>query len=372
MLVLARKYRPKKLSDMIGQPAIVQTLTNAIKNNRLHHAYLFTGAYGCGKSSFSRIVAASENCGVSPGLAPCGTCHVCKAVFEGTHIDIQEIDAASNAGKVDQIRKLKSMANYGCIDGAKTKYYIIDECHAMSQDAAEATLKILEEPPVGLRFVLCTTEIQKMRPTIVSRCQVHEVKKIFWRVLADHLENVCKQEKIAYDQDAIVTCAKLSQGSVRNALQNLDKVISYAGSGNQLKSEHANAVFSVASEVIYYDLMDQIIGDGNKPDATKAYKMVQSLVMAGTSFQMICDSIGECLRNILVGCTSKAAADLIYVSEECKGRLKDQLKRCEKKVVSVMESVAKLADARIAVEYGMSPEFALQTWIINSIFLFQK
>ena len=128
MLVFARKYRPKRLSEVIGQPSIVQTLTNALTRNHLHHAYLFVGKFGCGKTSTARILAASENCKTSPGVEPCGSCDVCTGVFAGVHSDIVEIDAASDAGKVDQIRELKHSAAYSPIDGAKTKYYIVDEC----------------------------------------------------------------------------------------------------------------------------------------------------------------------------------------------------------------------------------------------------
>ena len=161
-MVFARKYRPKILADLVGQSSVVQTLTNALTRKKLHHAYLFVGKFGCGKTSTARILAASENCVQSPGLTPCGDCEVCKAVFTGSHTDILEIDAASGAGKVDQIRDLKHSAVYSPIDGAKTKYYIIDEAHRMTPPAEEALLKLLEEPPAKVRFVLCTTELQQM------------------------------------------------------------------------------------------------------------------------------------------------------------------------------------------------------------------
>lgn len=372
MLVLARKYRPKCFNELIGQPTIVQTLTNAVENNMMHHAYLLCGPMGSGKTTCARILAASENCLVSPGVHPCGNCTVCKSVFEGKHIDVLEIDAASNAGKVDQIRKLKSMAQHSCIDGAKTKYYIIDEFHAASQDAGEALLKLLEEPPPGLRFILCTTEPSKIKPTIVSRCQFHDFKKIYWRILADHLENIAKLEKLNCEKEALCICAKLAQGSVRVALQNLDKLIAFVGEEKQITAQHAQSVFSIASELVFYDLMDQTIGNGGQPDATSAYKIIQKLVMSGAGFSTIADSIADCLRNLLVGITSTTAADLIYASDECKSRLKDQIKKCKGKIPSVLESIAKLSDARVAVEYGLSSELALQTWVVNSIFIFQK
>ena len=195
--VLALKYRPKKLSDMIGQEVPVQTLTHSFESNSLHHAYLFVGQIGSGKTTTARIVAAMENCTETPGQNPCGQCDVCKPVFKGVHTDIMEIDGASGAGNVAQVRELKKEALYNPVDGAVTKYYIIDECHRVSDSGLDALLKILEEPPKNTRFILCTTEIQKVRPAIISRCQRHDFVKIFWMQISEYLLEVSKQAIIS-------------------------------------------------------------------------------------------------------------------------------------------------------------------------------
>lgn len=371
MLVFARKYRPRKLGDLVGQPAVVQTLKNALMSGRLHHAYLFVGKFGCGKTSTGRILAASENCKVSPGLEPCGVCDICKSIFAGNHVDVAEIDAASNAGKVDQIRELKRSANYSPIDGAKTKYFIIDEAHRCSAQAEEALLKLIEEPPNHVRFVLCTTELQQMRGTILSRCQVHEFNRIYWREIVSHLENIARLEKLECDDGSLRLCAKLADGSLRNALQNLEKLVDFVG-GKIICIKDAQSAFGTVSDVVFYNLLDQTIGEGGSPDATKGYKIINKLLMSGMSFDSICDGISETLRNILIGVTTTACGDLISVSEECKKRLIEQMRYCKTKMPAVLESMKGLAEARMSVRFGQSPDAALQMWLLDSIFAFQK
>lgn len=370
MYVLARKYRPRKLSDLIGQNVVVQTITNAIKLGKLHHAYLFVGNHGCGKTSAARTLAAMENCERSPGLNPCGNCSICNAIFDGKHADVEEIDAASGAGKVEQIRELKTSAMYSPVDGAKEKYFILDEAHAMSASSAEALLKIIEEPPPRVRFILCTTEFESMSDTIVSRCQVHEFRKVFWRQIADHLEMIAKKENISFDKDAINLCAKMSNGSVRNALQNLDKVISFSGA-NSITSEDAQKVFASVSEVILFDLVDEVIGLNNKakPDATRGFKIINNMLSNGTSFRIICDGISELLRQMMIGLTCNSAAEMINLSEEGKRRFKNQLHHC-KNISGILSSLNKLTNARTAVDYGLSPEISLQQWFLESVFAF--
>ncbi len=371
MLVFARKYRPKRLHDLVGQAPVVQTLKNALMNGRLHHAYLFVGKFGCGKTSTARILAASENCKVSPGLEPCGTCDICKSIFAGVHTDVAEIDAASNAGKVDQIRELKRSASYSPIDGAKTKYFIIDEAHRCSPQAEEALLKLIEEPPSHVRFVLCTTELQQMRGTILSRCQVHEFKRIYWREIAVYLQNIIKLEKLECDDESLHLCAKLADGSLRNALQNLEKLVGFVG-GKTIRVKDAQSAFGTVSDVVFYNLLDQAIGKGGSPDATTGYKVINELLMSGMSFDVVCDGISENLRNILVGVTTTACGDLISVSEECKKRLLEQMKHCKTKISAVLKSMKGLAEAKMAVQFGLSPDMALQMWFVDSIFAFQE
>lgn len=370
-MVLARKYRPKKLLEVIGQPTVVQTLSNALTHKKLHHAYLFAGQFGCGKTSTARILAASENCSVTDDvLHPCGNCELCRAVFAGTHTDVSEIDAASSAGKVDQIRDLKTDAAYAPMDGAKSKYYIIDECHRMSAPAEEALLKILEEPPSRVRFILCTTEYQHMRSTILSRCQVHEFKKIYWREIARHLDMVAKQEKLNCRTEALNLCAKIADGSMRNGLQNLEKLINFAG-GKELTGELAQEVFGTASDLIFYSLIGEIAKDGS-PDATAGYRIINDLLVSGMGASQMLEGISEVLRNILLGVSASACGDLILVAEEAKNRLKELLHLFKPKMQALLGVMEGLSEVRMAVDQGQTLDIALQMWFLQSIFKFQK
>ena len=370
-MVLARKYRPKKLSDIIGQPAVVQTLSNALTQKRLHHAYLFAGQFGSGKTSISRILAASENCAASENvLHPCGNCELCKSVFAGTHTDVSEIDAASNAGKVEQIRELKTSANYAPMDGAKSKYYIIDEAHRMSPQAEEALLKLLEEPPKRVRFVLCTTEYQQMRGTILSRCQVHEFKKIYWREISRHLDVVAKQEKYDYDPEAVNLCAKIANGSMRDGLQNLEKLVHFAGK-KKLTGKLAQEAFGTASDLVFYGMIGEIAKEG-VPDATTGYRIINDLLVSGMGASQVFEGIYEVLRNVLIGISASACGDLILVAEEAKSRLKELLYHFKPKMQVLLSIMEGLSKARMAVDYGQPLDIALQMWFLQSIFKFQK
>lgn len=369
-MVYARKYRPKVLDEVIGQPTVVQTLKNSLLHNKLHHAYLFVGKFGCGKTSTARILAASENCNVSPGSHPCGKCELCVSVFAGTHADISEIDAASSAGKVDQIRELKQSASFTPIDGAKTKYYIIDEAHRMTPQAEEALLKLLEEPPERVRFILCTTEAKQMRGTILSRCQVHEFKKIYWRQIEQNLANIAKIENIEVDVEALNLCAKLSDGSMRNGLQNLEKLVDFAG-GEKISAALGQEAFGTASDILFYQLVEQVSKSGT-PDATSGYKIINELLITGMGASQIFDGISEVLRNILIGVSATACGDLITVSEEAKNRLKEQLKCFKPKMRALIAILQGLVEARTAVEYGQGLDIAVQMWFLDSILVFQK
>ncbi len=369
-MILARKYRPKKLNEVVGQPTVVQTLGNALTQKKLHHAYLFAGQFGCGKTSTARILAASENCSVSDDLLhPCGSCGLCKAVYAGTHTDISEIDAASNAGRVEQVRELKTAASYAPMDGAKSKYYIIDEAHRMTPQAEEALLKLLEEPPKRVRFILCTTEYQQMRNTILSRCQVHEFKKIYWREISRHLEMVAKQEKLNCQSEALNLCAKIADGSMRNGLQNLEKLIDFAG-GKELTGKLAQEAFGTASDLVFYSLIGEIAKEG-APDATTGYRIINDLLVSGMGASRILEGVSEVLRNILLGVSASACGDLILVAEEAKNRLKELLRLFKPKMQALLGIMEGISKVRTAVDQGHTLDFALQMWFLQSIFKFQ-
>ncbi|MEZ5744683.1 MAG: DNA polymerase III subunit gamma/tau [Sphingomonadaceae bacterium] len=229
--VLARKYRPQTFSELIGQDAMVQTLANAIKRERLAHAFLMTGVRGVGKTSTARLIAKALNCigpdgQGGPTIDPCGQCEPCLAIAEGRHIDVIEMDAASHTG-VDDVREIIEAVRYAAVS-ARYKIYIIDEVHMLSRNAFNALLKTLEEPPAHVKFLFATTEVEKLPVTVLSRCQRFDLKRIPAPMLAEHFGRVCQMESVEADAEALAMIAAAAEGSVRDGLSILDQAISHA------------------------------------------------------------------------------------------------------------------------------------------------
>ena len=225
-LVLARKYRPQNFTELVGQDVLVKTLTNAIKNNRLHHAYILTGIRGVGKTTSARIIAKTLNCTnieANQQAKACGVCDNCKLIANSHHQDVLEIDAASRTG-VDDIREIIDSIAYSAVL-AKYKIYIIDEVHMLSNNAFNALLKTLEEPPAHVKFIFATTEIRKVPITILSRCQRFDLRRLDEKEIVDHLKNVLQKENFSAEDLALELIAKFSEGSVRDSLSLLDRAL---------------------------------------------------------------------------------------------------------------------------------------------------
>ena len=233
-LVLARKYRPQNFSDLVGQQALVQTLRNSIKQNKIHHAFLLTGIRGIGKTTTARIIAKALNClnFDDKNIDPCGQCDNCQAITKSNFQDVVEIDAASRTG-VDDVRNIIENLQYAPTLG-KYKIYIIDEVHMLSNNAFNAFLKTIEEPPKYAKFIFATTEIHKIPATITSRCQKFNLKKLNNQQMVQHLQNVLKQEEVEIKEDILNIISYKSEGSVRDALSLLDSVIAYS---NEINSD---------------------------------------------------------------------------------------------------------------------------------------
>jgi DNA polymerase III subunit gamma/tau len=231
-VVLARKYRPRRFSEMVGQDAVVTALTHALEQRRLHHAYLFTGTRGIGKTTVSRILAKSLNCTGADGqgditAAPCGVCTACTEIDADRYIDYIELDAASNRG-IDEIRDLLERAAYKPSVG-RFKIFMIDEAHQLTKDSFNALLKTLEEPPEYLKFVLATTDPEKMLPTVLSRCLQFNLRPMAPEVVAEHLQHVLDAEQVGYDAGSIRLLSRAARGSMRDALSLTDQAIAFAG-----------------------------------------------------------------------------------------------------------------------------------------------
>src|SRR5436190_7852774 len=224
---LARKYRPQRFSDIIGQETVVRTLQNAIEQKRIHHAYLFSGVRGIGKTTVARILAKAVNCASGPATEPDNTCTICKEITEGIDMDVREIDAATYTG-VDSIRDLRDVTQF---QPARDRYriFIIDEAHMLSTAAWNALLKLIEEPPPHVIFMFATTEMQKVPATILSRVQKFVLRKITPEELVVRLKQIGKAEKIEADDAALEIVARRGEGSVRDALSILDQIIAFGG-----------------------------------------------------------------------------------------------------------------------------------------------
>ena len=230
--VLARKYRPQRFSELIGQDAMVRTLGNAIKRDRLAHAFLLTGVRGVGKTSTARLIAKALNCigpdgQAGPTIDPCGVCEPCRAIAEGRHIDVVEMDAASHTG-VDDVREIIEAVRYAAVS-ARYKVYIVDEVHMLSKNAFNALLKTLEEPPAHVKFLFATTEVNKVPVTVLSRCQRFDLKRIPADLLAGHFLHVAEAEGVRAEPEALALIARAAEGSARDGLSILDQAIAHAG-----------------------------------------------------------------------------------------------------------------------------------------------
>lgn len=263
--VLARKYRPQTFSQLIGQDAMVQTLANAIRRERLAHAFLMTGVRGVGKTSTARLIAKALNCigpdgKGGPTIDPCGQCEPCVAIAEGRHIDVIEMDAASHTG-VDDVREIIEAVRYAAVS-ARYKIYIIDEVHMLSRNAFNALLKTLEEPPPHVKFLFATTEVDKLPVTVLSRCQRFDLRRIDSPVLAAHFAGICQAEGVDAEAEALAMIAAAAEGSVRDGLSILDQAIAHADldGGGQVTAAKVRDMLGLADRSVQRRLFAALLG----------------------------------------------------------------------------------------------------------------
>ncbi len=355
--VLARRYRSGTFDEVIGQEHIAQTLKKAIASERIAHAYLFCGTRGTGKTSTARILAKCLNCHKSDGPAtePCNKCDSCNGIGRGDDIDVIEIDAASNTG-VDNVRDIIENARYRP-SRSRFKIYIIDEVHMLSKSAFNALLKTLEEPPSHVKFILATTEPEKVLPTILSRCQRYDFRNIPTREIAAHLKNICKQEKIDADEDALLLVAKAGAGSMRDSLSLLDRLLSIGE--KKLTPDMIEQLLGMPKAQLMFELA-QSIGEGDvKGVLTRANTMIAN----GLSSDTLIASLVDHLRNLLILRTCGQDSELVEVPGMSMKELMTQAGRFEPVVLS--QDIALLEELRRSLRTSQAGRALLDASLVR-------
>ena len=319
-IVSARKYRPNTFDTVVGQSSITNTLKNAIKNNHLAQAFLFCGPRGVGKTTCARILAKTINCqNITDKIEACDSCESCTSFNNSASFNIYELDAASN-NSVDDIRSLVEQVRIPPQDG-KYKVYIIDEVHMLSTQAFNAFLKTLEEPPAYAKFILATTEKHKIIPTILSRCQIFDFKRIKIEDIAHHLDYIADKEGILADKDALHIIAQKADGALRDALSIFDQLVSFAG--NHLTYQAVIDNLNVLDYDYYFKLCDFFLQN----EIPNTLLLFNDVIEKGFDGQHFIIGLGEHLRNLLV-CKDVATIKLLEIGENLKVRYKDQSTRC--------------------------------------------
>ncbi|UCE61355.1 MAG: DNA polymerase III subunit gamma/tau [Phycisphaerales bacterium] len=316
--VLARTYRSNTFEEIVGQEPIATTLTNAISSGRVHHGYLFTGTRGVGKTSMARILAKALNCSAadSPTIKPCCKCESCLTTAEGEDVDVVEIDAASNTG-VDNIRELRSNAAFRPAR-SRFKVYIIDEVHMLSTGAFNALLKTLEEPPPHVKFVLATTEPEKVPATIQSRCQRFDFRAIDATAIASHLQRILDAEKIEAEEAVLRRIARLANGSMRDAVSLLDKLLSYEA--NHLTSQIADEVIPPPHD----ELASAVVEAVADRDPAAALQALDHALQSGRTVERFCDHLVEHVRTLMLLKVCGWETDLVDVAAGVRPGLVEQ------------------------------------------------
>ncbi len=315
-VVLARKWRPMKFEDVVSQDHVSTTLKNAILNDRLASAYLFSGPRGVGKTTTARIFAKAVNCDKGPTPDPCNTCASCKEITESRSLDVFEIDGASNRG-IDEVRNLRENLKYAASKG-KHKIYIIDEVHMLTTEAFNALLKTLEEPPPNVFFIFATTEFHKVPATILSRCQRYDFRRIPPNEIAEKLRSICDAEKVTIDVESLYLIARKADGSLRDSQSLLDQVISFCG--NEIKLSDLTDLLGVIDQEFFFECSDTIA----RRDVDAGLNLVEKVFSQGYDMGEFLGGLAEHFRNMLV-VKATGKTDLLEGLETYKKRYENSL-----------------------------------------------
>ena len=309
--VLSLKWRPQLFSDLIGQSHVTKTLINAFKKDRVAQGYILTGPRGVGKTTTARIIAKALNCPQSLDGIPCNKCNNCQEITEGRNLDVIEIDGASNRG-IEEIRNIREQIKYTPMN-APYKIFIIDEVHMLTNQAFNALLRTLEEPPSHGKFILATTDIHKVPSTIISRCQRFDFNRITEAIIRDRLKIIFKDEKIIVDDDSISAIARKSDGSMRDALSIMDQVIAYAG--DSIKIEDVSTIIGLIPTDVYFNYSNAII----EKDYSKMTEVLETVKLTGLPVEDVAEGLSGHFRNLIIA-TVENSENLLELNDEHKNQ----------------------------------------------------
>jgi len=352
-LVLARKYRPQRFSDLTGQEHVVRTLVNALKTGRVAHAFLFTGPRGCGKTTSARILARALNCEKGPTPEPCGICGPCVEIAAGNDVDVQEIDAASNNG-VDDVRALREAARY-LPARDRYKIYIVDEVHMLSGAAFNALLKTLEEPPGHIKFLLATTDPQKLPATILSRVQRHNIQLVPLGKIVVRLREIAQAENVQASDGALALVARQAQGSMRDALSLLDQLFSaHDPAAGEISDQEAAEILGALDTSVVRDIVSAVLGR----DPGAALSGVVRAYEQGAEMKRLAEELAAQARNLVLASLPGVKLDLPdhelrALAQEAAGHDSAQLSRVFELLQLAQDEVAKAASPRHALEVAL-------------------
>ncbi len=351
--VIARKWRPQTFKDLVGQEHVTGTLANAIKNDRVAHAYIFSGARGVGKTTAARILAKAMNCIAGPTAEPCGVCDSCKEIAAGSSLDVIEIDAASNRG-IDQIRELREMVRYAPA-ASRSKVVILDEAHMLTGEASNALLKTLEEPPDRVIFVMATTQPEDLEDTIRSRSQHFHFRALTFNEIADRIKFIAKEENLTVADGAVAVIARMAEGSMRDALSLLEQARAYCG--DNIPDKEVRELLGVVPEDALNELVEAIAAGS----ADRALGLVHTFQKEGRNLQHFCREAIRHMRNLLIARVCGADSDLIAATPDQRPALakvaaqfsEEDLTRFFNILLQTDDDLRRKPDPRVHLEMGL-------------------